>query len=79
MPEFNGCYPTPATQTMQCAQFPVSVQVYDPRTNSIYSLLTGELLWQVPLVVSQDVGVGAVIGSKVVFEAGHQVVAATGP
>jgi hypothetical protein len=79
MPEFNGCYPTPATQTMQCAQFPVPGQVYDPRTNSIYSLLTGELLWQVPLVVSQDVGVGAVIGSKVVFEAGHQVVAATGP
>ncbi len=76
MPEILGCFQSP---TNQCPQFPVQDRVYDPRTNSMYSLRTGALLWQVPLQVSEDVGVGAVAGSTVVFEAGHQVIAATGP
>jgi len=76
MPAIAGCSETP---TVQCPQFPVADRVYDPRTNSIYSLPTGVLLWRVPFQVSQDTGIGAVAGSTVVYEAGHQVIAATGP
>jgi hypothetical protein len=76
MPEILGCFQSP---TNQCPQFPVQDRFYDPRTNSIYSLPTGALLWQIPFQAAQDTGVGAVAGSMIVFETGHQVIAATGP
>jgi hypothetical protein len=79
MPVSPECSQTPQTQSTHCAQFPSPDRVYDASTNSIYALPNGELLWQVPLHVSQDTGVGAIVGSTVVFESGHQVVAAIGP
>ncbi|WP_058186207.1 Ig domain-containing protein [Terracidiphilus gabretensis] len=70
----EGAFRCPA-----CLQFPSPGQAYDPSTNSIYSLPSGELLWQVQVPVSQNIGFGAVAGSTVVFAAGHQVVAVPGP
>jgi hypothetical protein len=60
--------------------FPAPDRVYVPRTNSIYSLSTGNPIWQgfVP-TQSQDQGIGSAAGSIVVYEAGHQVVVATVP
>lgn len=62
-----------------CLQFPEPGQAYDPTSNSIYSLPSGQLLWQVPVQVSQNIAFGAVAGSTVVFTTGHQVVAVPGP
>jgi hypothetical protein len=62
-------------------QFPAPDRVYDAQTNSIYSLVTGEVLWQGPPVPQSapNTNLGAVAGSMVVFETGHQIVAAPGP
>ena len=60
--------------------FPAPDRAYVPRNNSIYSLTTGQPIWQGPVpTLSQDQGVGDVAGSVVVYEAGHQVVVATVP
>jgi len=45
--------------------------VYDPGTNSIYSLTTGSVTWR---STNQSTGVGAVAGSNVVFATGSVVV-----
>jgi hypothetical protein len=71
--------PGTSLSTIQSPQFPASDRVYDARTNSIYSLVTGEVLWQGPVPQSADTGLGAVAGSIVVFEAGHQIIAVPAP
>lgn len=64
---------------IQSPRFPAPDRVYDAKTNSIYSLVTGEALWQGPVPQSADTGLGAIAASMVVFEAGHQIVAAPAP
>ncbi len=54
-------------------QFPSSSTVYDARTNTIYSLSTGQVTWQGPVV--QGLGaVGSVAGSNVVYELNGKLV-----
>ena len=71
-----------------CLQLPTPNTAYDPSTNSIFSLPSGQLLWQVPVQATQNprnsldnvnTEIGAVAGSMVVFATGHQVVAVPGP
>ena len=71
-----------------CLQFPTPNTAYDPSTNSIFSLPSGQLLWQVPVQAAQNprntldnvnTEIGAAAGSMVVFATGHQVVAVPGP
>jgi len=51
--------------------------VYDPGTNKIYSLTSGAATWTGPPSTATQTyyGIGAVAGSRVVFEIGSQVVA----
>lgn len=69
----------PAMSGPYLPDFPASNSVYAPRTNSIYSLTTGQPLWQGPVTTSEIQAFGAAGGSVVVYEAGHQVVVATVP
>jgi hypothetical protein len=59
--------------------FPTQNSVYVQSTNAIYSLTTGQPLWQGPVSTTSNGRVGAAAGSTVVYEAGHQVVVATVP
>jgi hypothetical protein len=64
---------------MLCVQLPTANWIYNPFTNSIYSVASGQLIWQVPFQALQNTGIGAVAGSQVVFTTGHRVVAVPGP
>jgi hypothetical protein len=54
--------------------FPTSDSVYDANTNAIYSLTTGLATWQGPVPQIGNQRLGAVAGSAVVYESGHQVI-----
>jgi hypothetical protein len=54
--------------------FPTSDSVYDSDTNAIYSLTTGLATWQGPIPENGNPRLGAVAGSAVVYESGHQVI-----
>jgi hypothetical protein len=54
--------------------FPTSDSVYDADTNAIYSLTTGLATWQGPVPQNVNPKLGAVAGSAVVYESGHQVI-----
>jgi Putative Ig domain len=54
--------------------FPTSVSVYDANTNAIYSLTSGLATWQGPIPQNVNPKLGAVAGSAVVYESGHQVI-----
>jgi hypothetical protein len=54
--------------------FPTSDSVYDANTNAIYSLTTGLATWQGPIPLNANPKLGAVAGSAVVYESGHQVI-----
>jgi hypothetical protein len=54
--------------------FPTSDSVYDANTNAIYSLTTGLATWQGPIPQNGNPRLGAVAGSAVVYESGHQVI-----
>jgi hypothetical protein len=54
--------------------FPTSDSVYDADTNAIYSLTTGLPTWQGPIPLNANPKLGAVAGSAVVYESGHQVI-----
>lgn len=75
----SGTLPLVRTVQFEPMSFPGSDRAYDPFTNGVYSLTTGQPLWQGPKSTSQGEGIGAAAGSVVVYEAGHQVVAATTP
>jgi hypothetical protein len=75
----SGTLPLVRTVQLEPMDFPASDRAYDPFTNGVYSLTTGQPLWQGPVSTSQDKGIGAAAGSVVVYEAGHQVVVATVP
>jgi hypothetical protein len=49
--------------------------VYDPKSNSIYSLTTGQAVWTGSLPGAAGSGVGAVAGPNIVYESGNLVVA----
>jgi hypothetical protein len=50
--------------------------VYDPSTNQIYSLTTGQPSWTgtYPIPASPNPGKGAISGSKVIYLSGHRLV-----
>jgi hypothetical protein len=54
--------------------FPTSDSVYDANSNAIYSLTTGLPTWQGPVPQNANPRLGAVAGSAVVYECGHQVI-----
>ena len=54
--------------------FPTPGSVYDANTNAIYSLTTGLATWQGPVPQIGNQRLGAVAGSAVVYESGHQVI-----
>jgi hypothetical protein len=71
---------TPALPQLQSIQTVNSDSVYDPASNAIYSLTTGQATWTASYPNSGQgllSGVGAVSGSYVVYASGHSVVVET--
>ena len=69
----------PLSSALSHMQIATTDSVYDPDSNTIYSLSTGEKIWQgnFPLtsLPNPDIGpAGAVTGSYVFYESGHRVV-----
>lgn len=57
-------------------QTATSNSIYDPVTNTVYSLTTGQSVWtgSWPFTVTSNYTFGAIAGSNIVYESGHRVV-----
>jgi hypothetical protein len=64
--------PSTALPAISNPVFPTPDTVYDPVSNAVYSLTTGAVIWIAPSPTSYPFA-GAVSGSYVVSQAGHQV------